>query len=104
MSFTAGQDIVCTVTAQPKAKAAKDTIARLMRRDPSAIKAMRRAQKLRRQRMNIYTRGGRDWYSREKSSRVVRVEPGASWTMPFTPDIAPDLDSVRDWVECKAQA
>lgn len=102
--FNPGQNLACTITKEPRNKGARDTIARLMRRDPAVAKSLRHAQHLRRKRMNVYTRGGRDWYSREKAAQVVKVEPGSSWTMLFTPDIAPDLESVRAYVECKAQA
>lgn len=97
--LNAGQRITCTIAKAPKAEAANKTIARLMRRDPDNAKALRRGQKLRRDRMHAYTRGGRTWYDREKSSKVVLVREGQQWTMTFTHDIAPDLKSVESYLE-----
>ncbi len=96
--LSAGQLITCTIAKAPNAEAPTKTIARLMRRDPETLKGLRRAQKLRRDRMHAYTRGGRLWYDREKSSKIVRVAKGETWTMPFTHDIAPDLKSVESYL------
>ena len=76
-TLTAGQNVQCTIEKVPASKAAKDTICRLMRRDPAIKKSLRRAQKLRRKRMHTYIRGNRVWYDREKSARVAR------WIQPF---------------------
>ena len=75
-----------------------------MRRDPTVMKRLRRAQRLRRKRMHSYIRGGKEWFAREKAARVVRVKTGEHWSMPFTHDIGPDLASVRAYLECKAEA
>jgi len=96
--LNAGDLITCTIAKAPRAEAPTKTIARLMRRDPATIKGLRRAQKLRRDRMHAYTRGGRTWYSREKAAKIVRVDVGNTWTMPFTHDIAPDLKSVESYL------
>jgi hypothetical protein len=96
--LNAGQLITCTIAKAPKAEGATKTIARLMRRDPQNNKALRRGQKLRRDRMHAYTRGGRTWYDREKSSKIVMVREGEQWTMAFTHDIAPDLKSVESYL------
>lgn len=93
-----GQTIRCTVAKSPRAKAPRDTIARLMRLDPANAKSLRRAQHLRLKRMHRYIRGNRLWSSREKAARVVRVADGASWQMPLTPAITPDLKSVADYL------
>ena len=97
-SNTVGQTLRCTVAKTPKAKAAKDTIARLMRLDPSNVKSLRRAQHLRARRMNTYIRGNRVWHSREKAARVVRVSNGQSWDLPMNPSLADDLKSVAAYL------
>lgn len=94
----AGDVIRCTVSTAPRAKAPGDTIARLMRRDPTNIRALRRAQMLRARRMHRYIRGNRLYTSREKPARVVRVVPGATWQMTFTPDIDADIRSVAAYL------
>ena len=97
-SVSAGEHLRCTVAKTPKAKAANNTIARLMRLDPQNIKSLRRAQHLRARRMNTYIRGNRVWHSREKAARVVRVTDGQSWTLPMNPSLAPDLKSVASYL------
>ncbi len=96
--LNAGQSVTCTIAKAPQAEAPRKTIARLMRLDPSNASRLRNAQKLRRDRMHAYTRGGRTWYSREKAAKVVRVVEGEQWTMPFTHQIAADLKSVERYL------
>lgn len=98
-----GQVLKCTVVAEPRTDDKRSTIERLMRRDPENKKALRSAQQLRKRRLHVYIRGNRDWTSREKSARVVRATTGASWTMPYTPDIVPDLRSVATLVSVSAE-
>lgn len=100
-SFAPGQVLTCTVDRDPRSHGEETTLERLMRRDPEHKRALRRAQRMRAQRLNVYTRGNRDWTSREKPARVVRAIKGATWTMEFTPDIAKDLASVADCLTIK---
>jgi hypothetical protein len=90
-----GQQIRCTITATPTSKSGKDTLLRLMRQDPDIKKSLRRAQRVRRDTTRVYTRGGRDWYSRPPCGKIAKAEPGQSWTMTFIPHLAPDLKSVQ---------
>ncbi|MBM4108493.1 MAG: hypothetical protein FJ255_06730 [Phycisphaerae bacterium] len=103
MTIAPGKNIACTVTKEPLSEADAKTIARLMRRDPSAKRKLARAQRLRRQRMNVFNRGNRDWISREKPAAVVAVRTGATWSMTYTPDIAGDLAKVARWVKVDAK-
>jgi len=97
-----GQNVTCTVAKLPRTEDQADTIRRLMRLDPENKRALRRAQRMRRQRMVIYNRGNRDWVKREKTARVVHVEAGASWTMPYTFDLTNDLASLGQFVTVAA--
>ena len=97
-TLSAGDTITLTVDSVPRNKGAKDTIVRLMRRDPEIKRSLAHAQKLRRQRMHSYIRGGRRWFSRERAARIAMCERGNSWSMPFTYDIAPDLKSVEPYI------
>src|SRR5437667_10362502 len=90
-AFKPGQQVVCTVNAQPRTDDQTQTIERLMRNDKTAQKALRRAQKMREQREVVYNRGNRDWVKREKTAKVVRVAKDASWSMVYRLDMAPDL-------------
>lgn len=100
-SLKPGQTITCTLTKLPRRTDAVDTVERLMRLDPVNRKALRRAQRMREGRLLVYSRGNRDWVSREKTARVVRATQGASWSMPFDFDIARDLASVGEFVAVK---
>jgi hypothetical protein len=102
MSFSPGQSIKCTVKSEPRAEGCRKTIERLMRRDPGVAKGLKHAQELRRRRMHAYIRGGRMWYDREHPAKIVRVETGNSWTMPYTPDLAKDLASVSSYLSIEA--
>jgi hypothetical protein len=101
--FKAGQDLVCTVTKQPKSEAAVTTLERLMRLDAGNKRALRRAQHLRARRMVVYNRGNRDWTSREKPARVVRVEPGATFTLPFTVELGRELAAVGSYLKVQSK-
>ncbi|MBS0187498.1 MAG: hypothetical protein JSS51_05485 [Planctomycetes bacterium] len=101
-TFKAGTNVICTVSSLPRATGAISTIERLMRRDPDNRRALARAQTKRRQRMNVYNRGNRDWVSRETAARVVRVTKGAEWKMVYTLDLAPDIASVARFLQIKA--
>lgn len=97
-TFTPGQTVRCTITAEPSVKDRADTIARLMRRDPAIARSLRKGQKLREQNMVIYNRGNRDWYKRAKCGKVAIVKAGHSWTMAYTPDLARDIESVKSYL------
>jgi hypothetical protein len=98
-----GTNLLCTIEKLPRTDDQASTLARLMRKDPATKRALRRAQRMRRQRMVVYNRGNRDWYSREKSAQVVRIAKGQSWTLPFSLDLAGDLAIVGPFVSIKAQ-
>ncbi|GAB4384764.1 MAG: hypothetical protein Kow0022_08350 [Phycisphaerales bacterium] len=98
MSFKPGQTIKCTIQTAPRAKGPRTTLARLMRRDADINRSLKRAQRMRRQRLHAYIRGGRLWYNREKRAKIARVEAGNTWTMPWTPDLEADLNSVAAYI------
>jgi hypothetical protein len=102
-TYKPGQHLTCTVTALPKAADDCDTIARLMRNDPSSKRALAKAQRTRRQRMNVYNRGNRDWVSRETCAKVVRVVTGQTWSMAFLPHMTPDLAKVGKFLNVAAR-
>ena len=94
-----GQTIRCTITAAPRTEAGIDTIERLMRQEPGIKRGLRRAQRRRRQDMIVYNRGNRDWYKRETCGRLVKAAKGASWTMQYSHQIAPELRSLAKYVQ-----
>jgi hypothetical protein len=100
--FKPGQQVVCTVEKLPRTEDAESTIMRLMRRDSGNRRALRRAQVVRKQRLNVYNRGNRMWTSREKPAQVVLALPGQSWTMYFTADSLGDLHAVSKYISIKS--
>lgn len=103
LNFKPGQTLSCTVSSLPQSQDARDTIARLMRLDPASKKALRTAQRMRRQRMVIYNRGNRDWVKRESTAKVVRVEKGANWSFPFDYSLASDVAKVQSYLQISAK-
>ena len=102
LAYKPGQNLTCKVSKLPRNQDATDTIARLMRLDPANKKALRTAQRMRRQRVVIYNRGNRDWVKREKTAKVVSVATGATWTMPFDFSLATDLAKVQKYLQISA--
>ena len=102
-NFKAGQQLSCTVTKIPVAADDRDTISRLMRNDLSAKRALRKAQRTRRQRMNVYNRGNRDWTSRETVAKVVHVLRGQTWAMAYRNDMDPDLKKIGKFISVAAK-
>ncbi|HCT46732.1 MAG: hypothetical protein CMJ35_11185 [Phycisphaerae bacterium] len=97
-TLQAGDSVKCTISKVPNNHGSRATITRLMRRDPEIKRGLARAQRMRRQRMHAYIRGGRMWYSREKAAQIAICEQGNSWSMRFTHDIAPDIASVEQYL------
>jgi hypothetical protein len=98
-SFSAGQNLKCTVVSMPPSKGAEYTIARLMRLDPDNARSLKHSHKQRDQNLIYRNRGGRPWAKRVPSSKIVRPERGESWTMPFFPQMAGELNAVSGCVK-----
>ncbi len=94
-----GQNIRCTVTTAPRTEAGIDTIERLMRQEPGIRRGLRKAQRRRRQGMIVYNRGNRDWYKRETCAKLVKATKGATWTMQYSLQIAPELKSLAKYLQ-----
>jgi hypothetical protein len=94
-----GSTIRCTITAAPRTEAAADTLRRLMWLDKDIKRGLRKAQERRRQDMVVYNRGNRDWYKREKCARIATVELGATWSMTYSHQLAPDIASVEKFIK-----
>lgn len=101
-TLTPGKTIRCTITRIPMTDDATDTILRLMREDPEIKRGLRKTQRRRRQNEDVYNRGNRDWVNRPKVAKLAKVEAGASWTMTYYPQIAPDLRSVESYLSISA--
>jgi hypothetical protein len=51
--------------------------------------------------MIVYNRGNRDWYKRETCGRLVKATQGATWTIQYSHQIAPELKSLEGFVTVK---
>ncbi|MBS0196591.1 MAG: hypothetical protein JSR77_07520 [Planctomycetes bacterium] len=96
-----GQNLQCVIEKLPRTADQTSTIARLMRMDPTNKRALKRAQRMRKQRMVVYNRGNRDWVSREHPAKVVHVGIGEKWTLPYSLDLAHDLVAIQGFVGVK---
>jgi hypothetical protein len=101
-SIKPGQTLTVTVTSVPRTEDELQTIARLMRQDPSIKKRLEDAQKHRGDTLVVRSRGKRPWAVRRRVSKIARVEQGASWSMPWIPTITGDLRSVERFLDIKA--
>ncbi len=97
-----GQSIRCTITKSPRVADREQTLLRLMRKDPTIARGLKKAHRSRQQNLVIYNRGNRDWVKRAVCGKIARVTKGASWTMTYTPDLAADFASISDYVEVKS--
>lgn len=95
------QTITVTIKAVPGRRDARQTIARLMRQDDEIKAGLRRTQAYRRKNMLIRTRAGRPWTVRKRRTLVAKVEKGASWTMPYFPQLVRDIESVAQFLEIR---
>ncbi len=97
-----GQNVHCTLVKLPMAAAPGKTILRLMRRDPVVVKGLRKSHRVRQKTTVVYNRGNRDWVQRQKCAKIVELRVGNDWTMPYDASIAPDLQSVSDYIKFSA--
>ncbi|MHC4976305.1 MAG: hypothetical protein ACYTF7_06830 [Planctomycetota bacterium] len=100
-TFSPGQRLEVTVTRQPRAEGDRKTIARLMRQDPTIKKALRGAQKHRANTLVVRSRGRRPWAVRRQCARYANVQPGATFSFVYTPQLAGDIKSVSKHLEIK---
>jgi len=92
-----------TVTAIPAEARRKQTILRLMRMNSGVQGALNRLKRERLRSGNRRcARAGRIWLARERCTRVVFVEPGATFSVRMTPQIAADVKSVERYLTAKA--
>lgn len=97
-----GQFVKCTLLKEPRAEAPVDTIMRLMRRDPSVVRGLRKSYAIRQRTTLVYNRGNRDWVQRQKCGRIVRCVKGNTWQMRFDFNILPEIKSVEKYLKIEA--
>jgi hypothetical protein len=95
-----GNDVTFTITAAPRREAERKTIQRLMRMQPHIQKGLRALSKKRRREDNrTYIRAGNPWTDRKRTTKLTRVEPGATFTLRLTPQMLCDLRSVQKYLQ-----
>jgi hypothetical protein len=97
-TLSPGSEITVTITTAPTRPDDVETLRRLMRMTAPAQRALARAHKVRGRTTPEHQRGGRTWKVRPKVPLFVNPTPGASWTMRYRPQIAPDIASVREFI------
>jgi hypothetical protein len=97
-----GQTVKCTIIADPITPDRTQTVARLMRMDPTHKRALRKAQRVRKQRLWVHNRGNRDWVAREVCARIVRPAKGQSFTMVYSANFAADIAGLKDFLKIEA--
>jgi hypothetical protein len=94
-----GQSIRCTVVREPRRSAERKTVSRLMRQNRELTRQLKKAQEHRMRTLVVRSRGHRPWEVRRKSAKYAIPHEGATWTMEFSPHIAPDFASVSEFVK-----
>ena len=93
-------DLTFTIVKMPTRPASRKTIERLMWMQPQVKKDFSMLQRRRRQKDIKYTiRAGRVWFDRQRATRTMRAERGASFTLNITPQIVNDLKSVSKYLD-----
>lgn len=95
--------VTFTVTKVPSAPARRKTLERLMQMQPHVKKGLKALQgKRRREDNRMTTRAGRPWIDRKKATKLVWLEPGATFTLKVTPQLIPDIRSIERFVSMAA--
>ena len=95
MASASSKPVTFIITKTPRREAQRKTLLRLMRMQPDISAALRKLALRRKRTLNQdHQRGGRMWTVRVRATRLARVEPGATFTVNVTPQLAPDLKSV----------
>jgi hypothetical protein len=96
------QRITFTVKRSPQREAERKTIQRLMRMQPEIQRGLTKLARQRRQKDNRpYSRAGKIWVNRVKTTKLTRVAPGETFTLHVTPQIIPDIKSVEKHLDAK---
>lgn len=100
--FKPGQTIRCTILRDINNDDARSTVMRLMRQDPHAKRALKRAQEYRMRTLIVRSRGKRPWEVRQHSAKFVNPNTGSSWTMTYVPHLVNDMASVASYLKIEA--
>ena len=97
MDITPGATVSVEISAPPKSDAARKTLIRIFRKDPTVAK-FHRVMKAKRPSWQTWRRGGKMWHLQMKTIANVRLEKGAKYQVRATVDVIRDLQSVAGCV------
>lgn len=97
-----GQTVKCTIVKEPLTPDDKQTVMRLMRKDPTIQRRLRRSQMMRRRNMVVYNRGNRDWYKRQQVGKIADVRAGSSWKFTYSLELGRDMKTVERFLKVEA--
>lgn len=100
MDVAYGSMVSLQVKQVPRSSGGRQTLTRLLARDPDVARAQRQ-RKHARPSWETWRRGGKMWHHQMKSKPPVRLEPGATYKVRATVDLMRDLESVKQYVEIK---
>ncbi len=93
------QTVTFTITSMPRREASVKTLGRLMRMQTEVIRGLSRLAKRRDREVNVRRqRAGREWTSRVRATKIVSPAVGATFTLHVTPQLVPDIQSVRKYL------
>lgn len=94
-----GSKIQVKIVRQPTNAAAAKTLERLLCKDRTVQKEVKRQAKIRKEGMSSHQRGGRPWEVRLVKQHPVTGKVGEQGTILATADVIRDLGSVERFVE-----
>lgn len=97
-----GQTVTCTILKEPLTDDDKQTVMRLMRKDPAIQRRLRRSQMMRRRNMVVYNRGNRDWYKRQEVGKIASVRTGSTWKFTFSYELGRDMKTVERFIKIES--
>ena len=90
------QNVTFTITSLPRTERGIKTLQRLMRLQPTIQRGLRRiATRRKRDDNDVHQRGGRDWTSRVRVTKLVNPAVGQKFTINITPQLVADIQSVE---------
>lgn len=98
MDIQVGGTIALEITKNPSNEAARKTLTRLARKDPTVSKHHRH-QQTKRPSWERWRRGGKMWHHQMKTEPSVRIASGCKYSIRATLDVIRDLESVKRFVK-----
>lgn len=98
MDITPGSQVSVEIARPITNEAARKTITRIFKKDPSVLKAHRKTKE-RRPSWEEWRRGGMQWHHQMKSRQPVNLDVGATYNIKATVDVIRDLASVERFVK-----